>query len=50
MIDFEHGALRIEQSDELHHGVERDARDFLAIAFATVTRQQLSASHADQRG
>src|SRR5581483_1518158 len=39
LVDFEYGSIRVEQADELDHGVERDAGDLLAIFFAPVTRQ-----------
>src|SRR5580765_5755304 len=43
MIDFEDGTLGIQQSDKLDHRVQRDARQFLTILFARVTRQQFRA-------
>ena len=36
LVDLEHRAPRVEQPDELHHRVERDARDLLAVALAGV--------------
>ena len=48
LVDLEDGALGVEQSDELHHRVERDARDLLAVALAWIGGDDFRAAHRDR--
>ena len=38
LVDFEHRALGVQQADELHHRVQRDARELLPVTLARIAR------------
>ena len=47
LVDLEDGALGVEQPDELHHRVEGDPRDLLAVALAGIGGDDFRAAHRD---
>ena len=49
LIDLQYGPVRIEQAHELDHGVQRDARNLLAILLASVGCKELGAVNLRRR-
>ncbi len=47
LVDFQYGAMDVEQADELDHGVQGNARQLQAILFARVTVQGAIAANAE---
>ena len=49
LVDLEDGALGVEQPDELHHRVEGDPRDLLAVALAGIGGDDFRAADDERR-
>ena len=47
LIDLEDGSLGVEQPDELHHRVEGDPRDLLAVALAGIGGDDFRAAYGE---
>ncbi len=45
LVDLEDGPLGVEQADELHHRVEGDPRDLLAVLLAGIGGDDFRATH-----